>query len=460
MFDRTIVLGLAPTRRDTRDFDLCYAHERKAQVDKRVQEIAAKVGNVRVVNIDFLNGEGLMIFPTDAEKVAAEFKKQGVDAVIVPHCNFGSEEAVSLLGKLMQKPLLLWGPRDDAPPASGPRQTDTQCGLFASGMVLDRYNVKFSYLENCRIDSPKLDEGLAHFLRVASVVKTFRTLRVGQVSVRPRTFLTVKVNENELLERFGIEVVTIDYTEMTMKIQSILDEDGPELKKFQAELSETYDTTAMEPETVRRIAAMELGFIALAEQYGINCYASECWRTFSVPFGIMPCAGFADLIRRGLPVACEGDIHGAISSAILSAAAMHEQPHFLADLTIRHPENDNAELLWHCGPFPANMAREGVKPRMENCLGQFEAEHGDVTVCRFGATHGEYRMFIGEGRGVDGPATNGNYLWLETQDWPKWERKLVKGPYIHHISALYGQYAAVLQDACDYVGVEAEMADD
>ena len=274
-----------------------------------------------------------MIFPSDAERAAKYFIEQGVDAVIVPHVNFGAEEAVALLGKLVGKPLLLWGPRDETPPPTGARQTDTQCGLFASGMVLDRYNVPFTYLENCWLDSEKLDEGVEHFVRVASVVKAFSRLRIGQISVRPRTFLTVEVNECELTERFGAQIVTIDYTEMMMEIQRILDEGDARADEIHEGLKRDYDVSKMQPEQVKKIAAMEAAFLNFAEKYNLSCFASECWRTFSVPFGIMPCAGFADLIQRGLPVACECDIHGAISSALLAAAALWQKPTFLADMT-------------------------------------------------------------------------------------------------------------------------------
>lgn len=455
MQEKRFVLGLAPTRRDTKDFELHFAHERKAAVEERIKKIAARL-HVEVVNIDFVNEEGLMIFPSDAERIAEVFQEKQVDAVMVPHVNFGSEEAVAILGKRLDKPLLLWGPRDETPPESGARQTDTQCGLFATGMILDHYNVPYTYLENCWLDSPVLEEGVERFLRVASVVKTFRSLRIGQISVRPRTFLTVKINENELLEKFGIEIVTIDYTEINGEIDEVLKERPGRFEEILQGLKESYETGSMTERALERIAAMETAILHLGEKYGCNCFASECWRTFSVSQGIMPCAGFADLIQRNLPVACECDIHGAISSSLLQAAGLWQAPTFLADLTIRHPQNDNAELLWHCGPCPTKLRKEGAVPRMENCLGQFPMKDGEVTVCRFGGSHGAYRLFVGEGHTVDGPPTNGNYMWLETDNWKEWERRLVKGPYIHHISALYGKYGDVLEEACEYLGIQTD----
>ena len=66
---------------------------------------------------------------------------------------------------------------------------------------------------------------------------------------------------------------------------------------------------------------------------------------------------------EGLPLACETDVNGAVTMAILRACSLYEDVEFLADLTIRHPENDNAELLWHCGPFPLFPEKGGKQSR-------------------------------------------------------------------------------------------------
>lgn len=60
-------------------------------------------------------------------------------------------------------------------------------------------------------------------------------------------------------------------------------------------------------------------------------------------------------------------------------------------------------------------------------------------------------MFLGEGKGINGPMTKGTYVWFETENWPKWEHKLVQGPYIHHVAGTYGKVADVLLEACRYI---------
>jgi len=173
----------------------------------------------------------------------------------------------------------------------------------------------------------------------------------------------------------------------------------------------------------------------------------------TVPQGIRLCHMFGDLHERGLPTACETDVLGAVTSAILGAAVRGTTPTFFADLTIRHPENDNAELLWHCGPFARSLRKETEgKVPVQNFCGFYEIKHGPITVVRFEQdASGQYKLFAGEGRGVDGPSTNGNYVWFECENWPLWERKFVEGPYIHHVAGAHGEVAGIIKEACKYL---------
>ena len=172
----------------------------------------------------------------------------------------------------------------------------------------------------------------------------------------------------------------------------------------------------------------------------------------------MPCFINGLLTAEGIPVACETDIHGAISAILMQSAV--DSTAFFADMTIRHPENPNAELFWHCGNFPVTLAKETERTVVSNdvlmpshCpgIGQFELRHGDVTICRFDGDHGEYSLFLGEGKAVSGPPTHGTYVWVEVENLNLWEYRLVTGPYIHHCSVGYGHAAHVLYEACKYI---------
>ena len=95
MRNNRFVLGIAPTRRDTRDFDLKYAYENKVAILQQIRRIVSTMEDVDIVDIDFLSDEGLLVFPEQARQVADYFAEKHVDAVFAPHCKFGAEEPVA-----------------------------------------------------------------------------------------------------------------------------------------------------------------------------------------------------------------------------------------------------------------------------------------------------------------------------------------------------------------------------
>jgi L-fucose isomerase-like protein len=326
--------------------------------------------------------------------------------------------------------------------------------MFASSRALLRYGVSFTYIENCWLDSPVLEEGINQFIRTVSVVKSFKRLRILQLGTRPRQFLSVKINEGELLERFGIEVTPIEVTEILETVEAQQKNDRGIRILFSEWKDKHLDLSKMTDKNIRSMAAIELGIMELAEKYNCITAASECWQMFRKLVGVRVCFLFGDLTSKGFPVSCENDIHGSISSALLLAVSRMESPSFLADITVRHPTNDNAELLWHCGPFPATLVRPGSScPLDEEGRGQWEVRGGDITLCRFDVDRGNYLLFADKVTGTNGPATFGNYVWVETKNWPAWEKRLMLGPYIHHIAGVHGDYKAALNDACHYIGV-------
>ena len=477
--DRTIVLGMVPVRRDM--FPPEPAIALKDRVVKRFEEMAESNGDIRLVTIDAVVDGGMLWDLRDVGKVVDLVRAEKVDAIVFPHCNFGQEEVVAKTAAEIGKPVLLWGPRDPSPETdqsgkTGPRDFDTQCGMFATSRALRRYHVPFTYIENCWLDSQVLDRGFEEFLRVASVVKAFRGMRIGQIGVRPRQFLSVKINESELLSKFGIEIVPIWPEEVKRTVEKLkrnipLSPEGCELPMGQPplpsgegmlpdprianivkEIEEAVDWSSIGHEAVEKMAYLEAAIMDLASVNRCQAVAVDCWGFSQDSYGIPSCFVLAELFDRGLPAACETDIHAAVGAVLLQAAARYATPAFIADVTIRHPEDDNAELLWHCGPFAKSLVRKGTVPAVRECKGMYEIEGGPLTVVRFDQDDGNYMLLADEGEGTEGPKTTGNYVWFKVKNWVKWEKKLMYGPYIHHVSGIHGSFAKVLKEACKYLG--------
>ena len=220
----------------------------------------------------------------------------------------------------------------------------------------------------------------------------------------------------------------------------------------------------IEDNYLHSVAELKVAMKSLAEKYGCNAIAIQCWNALQSEIHIMPCAANALLNEEGIPVVCETDIHGAISQLIAEAASMNERRVMFSDWTVRHPDNDNGELLQHCGPWPISVAKE--KPTIcvpvafpQNGAVSAEAKHGPMSLVRFDGDEGEYSILLGHARGIDGPWTRGTYVWVEVNNLKRLEAKVVEGPYIHHVAAIHGDVVPVVYEACKYIGVKPDLYD-
>lgn len=475
MHDYTITLGYVPTRRDTLPDKP--AQEVEKGIRKKVDQILEEIGGVTLVDIREVVPEGILWQKDDIEPVIRYLRGKEVDALFIPHANFGQEEAIAKVAQEVGRPVLLWGPRDPAPEGVDAfRPLDIQCGLFATSKVLARYQVPFTYLENCTLEDPVLQRGLDDFIRVAGVVKSMRHMRIGQIGGRPRQFNSMKVNESELLEKFGIEVTPIWPEELFAVVEKLergradavgcpsgmemlpCPDEGeprpadPRIAQRVEEMASALDCSRIPREHLQKMMAVEIAIEELARIHHLDGIAMECWTTLQTRYGINACGILGDLFDHGLVAACETDIHAAVTARMLQAACRGRTAPFIADLTCRHPDNDNAELLWHCGPFAKSLRKKGAGASVRYDKGFYEIEGGAFTLARLDQIGGSYQLFADEAAGCEGPQTNGNYVWVETENWPEWEKKFMYGPYVHHICGVHGRYAGILKESCKYLG--------
>ncbi len=450
-----VVLGFAPTRRSI--FSAPDAVKYADLTRVRLREL-----EVEFVDIDDIAEDGLLHDDADRIKIGEKFKAAGVDGVFFPHGNFGTEYEVARLAKELGVPVLLWGPRDERPDEDGIRLRDSQCGLFATGKVLRRFGVPFTYLTNCRLTDQEFERGIRDFLAVCNVVKVFRNTRILQIGPRPFDFWSTMCNEGELLEKFNIQLAPIPMPELTEEVKKALEE------KTQVEETVAYCKKhfkiAVKEEELEKISALKVAMRNLADKYGCNAVAIQCWNALQGELGIMPCAANSLLNEEGLPVVCETDIHGAITAVMAEAAGMGKNRTFFADWTVRHPDNENGELLQHCGPWPISVA--GEKPTIGYPLAfshpgavEAQAKLGEMTLCRFDGDNGEYSLLLGNAKGIEGPYTKGTYVWVEVQNLKRLEAKIVEGPYIHHCVGIHANVVPVLYEACKYIGIKPDLYD-
>ena len=454
MYKAHITLGVMPTRRGGFNLDLAYAEKEKFM--PIIREIRPDV--VDIVDIDDICEKGIIDSEVDSPAVVEKFKKAEVDAIFVPFCDFGEEGAVADVVSKFDVPILIWGPRDANPNKPEKRGRDCQCGIFAATKVIRRYGKTYSYIFNVTADTDEFKNGYETFIRVANVVKDFKGLRIAKIGERPAPFRSVMTNEARLMQKFGIQVVAIPPLMIKSAIDKALEAGGEDFDKDVADISCRFDCTAAGEEGVKKLAAAKKAVREILDSKGCTVGAIECWPTVAM-LGIPACEIIGEVTDLGYPIACETDINGAISMAILRAANLGDEAEFLADLTIRNPENDNSELLWHCGPFPYSLKAEDCKASIDGHNENFEMKQGDLTLVRFDDAEDDYYLFCGEAKTTTGPSTTGTYVYAEVDDWKKWEAKFMFGPYIHHLGGAYGKYAKVMKEAARYLGLKLDTPD-
>ena len=460
--DYKIKIGFAPTRR------FIFSIEDALKYKKLIQEKLNNLG-VEYVDIDDINEEGLLFSEADVSKVVEKFKAEKVNALFFPHCNFGTEFLVCEVAKELKVPILLWGPRDESPLPDGSRLRDTQCGLFATGKVLRRFKLPFTYIPNCNVEDEAFERGLKNFIAAANVVKEFNKMRILQISTRPIEFWTMMCNEGELLEKFGIQLRPITMSEFTNRILKLEAENNIKVIETIEFMKKNMEICVPEKD-VFRLAALKVAMKEFAEEQGCSAVAIQCWSSLQDVLHVMPCVANSLLTDEGMPVACETDIHGAITSVMAQAAAMGNTPPFFADWSVRHPTNKNGELLQHCGPWPISLAKAGTKAKLgrpfafpEHCAGSLlsEIKGGEISLLRFDGDNGQYSMLLGKANGIEGPYTVGTFLWVEVKNWGKLEDKLVTGPYVHHCVGIHKDILPVIYEACKYIpGLAPDFYDD
>lgn len=446
------LLGLCPIGK------FVFSNEDAIRQKRLVQDRLATWG-VRTVDLEGVLEDGLVKDQSHVDTAVEHFRRAGVDCLFVPHCNFGTEGAVGMIAKKLGVPTLLWGPRDAAPQPDGTRLRDTLCGLFASSKVLYKLGVPFAYIENCHTDDPALERGVDTFLRAANAANALRRgVRIGLIGQRIDFFWTTIVNESELLQRFNVEVLPFDMVDFIKAAHARAQQGRADYARQVRDLRGRYEVVGLDDVPFINVLAVRDQILALAGDHGLDGVAFQTFMSVIDAMGAY-CIYAESQAAERYPFALESDIHGVVSGLLLHRAMYRSAPVFLAEFTARHPTNENGILIWHAGApvsmcHPDETVRLGhhwILPSPLSGMLHFRMQDGPITVARFDGDFGAYQLAIGEGHTIEGPRTLNNYVWLEVDNWPRWERTLIEGPFIHHCAMAYGNYADALALACKFI---------
>ena len=456
MLDYKVKIGLVAMRRNATNrprgtFLTWYSAEERGRRFTEYIEKNFTSDHVTFVDNKGIGIEDLVFDDASANEVIERFTKEKVDALFIINCNFGNEEAAADIAKALGKPVLLWAPLDDEYYVDGMRPTDSQCGLFGVSRQMQRFHIPFSHLPSCRVESEEFRDGFDSFVRVACMVKNFRGMRIGQLGLRPGPFFSVIWNEGELMEKFGVKIIPINFAIVEERMKRAPELYPEEIKEYEEYFLKNYKLDDLTPPYITPMATMTVTYKHLFEEFNLDILSAECWTATPIMFGgLAPCALYGLLNEMGYLVSCESDMHCAMTMALLKCATLGEGKPLFGEFTVRHPENKNAELLWHCGPFPVSEKAEGTEARLVNQRAWLRAKDGTYTVARMDQESGDYMILPLVCHTTEGPKTHGTYLWGEFENLQAIEDRLLDGPYIHHFVEIAGDWRREIKEFCKY----------
>ncbi|MFN2229720.1 MAG: L-fucose/L-arabinose isomerase family protein [Anaerolineae bacterium] len=428
--------------------------------------------------IEGLTPHGMVHSLDEAEAVAEYFQDQKVDGLILCPLDFGDERSASKVAEKLGVPVLLYATKEppglDDPGLS--RVSDSYCGNLSMASGLYRRKIPFYYAGLFFPDEPAFEAEVETFVRAVAVVKGLRGARIGQVGVRPPTFETVGYDETAMIRKFGQNMIYANLGDITAAAKALADDDA-RVSAVIDDIHEQFATVTVSDTYLLNAAKLEVALSDFWTRNKLSGMAMQCWPSVGRELGISVCATYGRLTGKHMLTACEADILGALSMMVNYHAALGEAvPHFV-DWTIRHRENPNQLLAWHCGNAPAclaadasqralrsrrDMAGEGEVPELDPTagLGQFQIKPGTVTFCRMAEYDDAWKMLIATGEIIPSDETlAGTWSWVQVKDHDALYRTLVEEGFVHHASMIHGDQTQALLQACKFMDIEPIVVD-
>jgi L-fucose isomerase-like protein len=232
--------------------------------------------------------------------------------------------------------------------------------------------------ENPVGDPDDIAKLVKEFIPIARVVIGVRNLKIFSFGPRPFDFLTCHAPIQPLFD-LGVEIM--ENSELDLYDIVKTEEGSSEVKAIAEDMANELGKGNTFPDLIEKLAQYEFALEKFmnanigASQFG--AFANKCWPAFEKYFGHVPCYLNSRLASRGIPVACEADIYGALSEYIAVCAT--ELPPAILDINNTVPKDMfeeskddigdyNLSDLWmgfHCGNTSTSCI---VQPVMQHQL--------------------------------------------------------------------------------------------
>ena len=353
--------------------------------------------------------------------------------VVVPVSWFEDYHVLDMIEE-WSVPLFLW-------PQPG-METGALCGAQQLGWLIRQLGVAYGWTFG-PIDSDSCAAQASAYIRAAGLRWTLRRARIGLAGHRLNGMTHTAPDELRLKQAVGPRVVHLDLPSLLQAARAAPSEET-------AELWQRMTSLAGRAEVSRSTGTAAMGFyLALRQQVGEHDLAALTVGCYPELMG-MPCLAASLLADENVPLACEGDVHGAVGMLMLTS--LSNEPVHSTDWL--DPLPDDTVVFTHCGSGSFSLAADrrqivlsSVRLAGEGVCALFPAKPGPVTLVSISATAEGYQTAVLEGEALSSEMVfPGNPVRVRFEvptaqiiDW------IFENGLGHHWSVGYGHHAATLR---------------
>lgn len=421
----------------------------------------------------------------DVPRALEELRAMGANALVIYLGNFGPEGPEALLAERFDGPVMLCAAGEERTEGLRASRGDAYCGLLNASYSLGLRGAR-AYIPSVPVGTPdKVAEMIHGFEPIARVLLGVRQLKIISFGPRPQDFLACNAPLKPL---YDLGLVSVEENSELDLLDAYRGHDGDErIPQLAAEMAQELGQEQT-TDILLRLAQYELTLLDwMDKRRGAARYvafASKCWPAFAGNFGFVPCYVHGRLTARGIPVACEVDLYGALSEYMAACAA--DRPPLLLDINNTVPPDmydaaikgkypytpDEVFMAFHCGNgYPGCVVggklthhailKQGIEPDSppDKSRGTYEGNviPGPATLFRLhGAADGRLCAYAAQGEVL--PVDASSFGTIGVFGVPEMMRfyryVLLEKHYPHHCAVAFGKAGRVLFEAVRLLGVE------
>ena len=418
-------------------------------------------------------------------KAVADVNAAGCNALVVFLGNFGPETPETLIARYFDGPCMFVAAAEgDGDLING--RGDAYCGMLNCSYNLGMRHLK-GYIPEYPVGTAEdIAKMIADFIPIARAIIGVKNLKIITFGPRPQDFFACNAPIKGLYE-LGVEIE--ENSELDLLVSYKTHAGDARIPSVCEDMKKEMGEGKYYADMLERMAQFELTLLDWAEGHkGARKYvafADKCWPAFPEQFGFEPCYVNSRLASRGIPVACEVDIYGALSEYI--GACISYDAVTLLDINNSVPASlYEAEIKgkfdytltdtfmgFHCGNTPSCKlcADRAVKYQLiqhrllepagsepDFTRGTLEADlaASQITFYRLQCdSDGVLRSYIAEGEIL--PVHTGSFGGIGIFAIPEMGRfyrhVLIQKRYPHHGAVAFGHYGKLLFEAFKFLGV-------